>query len=287
MDYLVEPTVEGADAGFIIAEQAKIYPLMSGHNTICVATALVECGALPEARRGEFLLEAPGGLIPISADVAADGKCERVTFGGTPSFVGHRDAVVRLDAADAAAVGVTAREVRVDVAYGGMWYVIVDAEDLGLTLAPSEGARLRAVGELVKKATQAQWPVQHPDFDYPGPDILAFRGPSATPGVDAKNTVVMSNGYSGMLDRSPCGSGTCAIMALLHARGDLQLGEDFVHESIVGATFTGSLSEATTVAGEPAVQPLISGSAWITRYSEVVLDPTDPFQAGYRVADIW
>ncbi|KAH8054061.1 trans-L-3-hydroxyproline dehydratase [Aureococcus anophagefferens] len=93
-----EPTLAGADAGFVIAEQAKIYLLMSGHNTICVATALVECGALPEDRRAP-LLEAPGGPIPIAADVAADGRCERVTFGGTPSFVGKRDAVVRLDAA--------------------------------------------------------------------------------------------------------------------------------------------------------------------------------------------
>jgi proline racemase len=148
VDYLVEPTLAGADAGFVIAEQAKIYPLMSGHNTICVATALVECGALPEDRRASFLLEAPGGPIPIAADVAADGRCERVTFGGTPSFVGKRDAVVRLDAAACAALALPATEVRVDVAYGGMWYVIVDAADLGLTLEPAEGARLRAVGEL-------------------------------------------------------------------------------------------------------------------------------------------
>ena len=287
VDYLVEPTLAGADAGFVIAEQAKIYPLMSGHNTICVATALVECGALPEDRRASFLLEAPGGPIPIAADVAADGRCERVTFGGTPSFVGKRDAVVRLDAAACAALALPATEVRVDVAYGGMWYVIVDAADLGLTLEPAEGARLRAVGELVKAACRDQHPVDHPDFDYPGPDILAFRGPSATPGVDAKNTVVMSNGYSGMLDRSPCGSGTCAIMALLHERGELRVGEDFVHESVVGSIFTGRLAATTTVGGFPAVEPSISGSAWITRYAEVVVDPTDPFPAGYRVADIW
>ena len=286
-DYLVEPTLAGADAGFVIAEQAKIYPLMSGHNTICVATALVECGALPEDRRASFLLEAPGGPIPIAADVAADGRCERVTFGGTPSFVGKRDAVVRLDAAACAALALPATEVRVDVSYGGMWYVIVDAADLGLTLEPAEGARLRAVGELVKAACRDQHPVDHPDFDYPGPDILAFRGPSATPGVDAKNTVVMSNGYSGMLDRSPCGSGTCAIMALLHERGELRVGEDFVHESVVGSIFTGRLAATTTVGGFPAVESTIAGSAWITRYAEVVVDPTDPFPAGYRVADIW
>ncbi|KAH8063409.1 trans-L-3-hydroxyproline dehydratase [Aureococcus anophagefferens] len=144
VDYLAEPTLAGADAGFVIAEQAKIYPLMSGHNTICVATARARCrgpaGVVPArgARRA----------IPIAADVAADGRCERVTFGGTPSFVGKRDAVVRLDAAACAQLALPATEVRVDVAYGGMWYVIVDAADLGLTLEPAEGARLRAVGEL-------------------------------------------------------------------------------------------------------------------------------------------
>ncbi|KAH8090189.1 trans-L-3-hydroxyproline dehydratase [Aureococcus anophagefferens] len=238
VDYLVEPTLAGADAGFVIAEQAKIYPLMSGHNTICVATALVECRALPEDRRASFLLEAPGGPIPIAADVAADGRCERVTFGGTPSFVGKRDAVARLAAAGAA------------------------------PRSGDRGARRRRLRRhVVKAACRDQHPVDHPDFDYPGPDILAFRGPSATPGVDAKNTVVMSNGYSGMLDRSPCGSGTCAIMALLHERGELRIGEDFAHESVVGSIFTGRLAATTTVGGFPAVEPTIAGSAWIARYA--------------------
>ncbi|KAH8044219.1 trans-L-3-hydroxyproline dehydratase [Aureococcus anophagefferens] len=257
VDYLVEPTLAGADAGFVIAEQAKIYPLMSGHNTICVATALVECGALPEDRRASFLLEAPGGPIPIAADVAADGRCERVTFGGTPSFVGKRTRSH-------------------------------DSAPPRRGAAGDRGARRRRLRRhVVKAACRDQHPVDHPDFDYPGPDILAFRGPSATPGVDAKNTVVMSNGYSGMLDRSPCGSGTCAIMALLHERGELRIGEDFAHESVVGSIFTGRLAATTTVGGFPAVEPTIAGSAWITRYAEVVVDPTDPFPAGYRVADIW
>ena len=212
---------------------------MSGHNTICVATALVECGLLPEDRRERFVLEAPSGPVPVEADVAEDGRCRSITFQGPPSFVAVRDALV--DLGDGArALGLAADKVRVDIAYGGMWYVIVDGADLGLALVPEEGARIRAAGELVKKACQRDYPVEHPTFDYPGPDILAFRGPPLSRGADARNAVVMSNGYSGMLDRSPCGSGTCAIMALLHARGELDLGERFVHESVVGSVFTRS-----------------------------------------------
>ena len=255
---------------------------MSGHNTICVATCLVECGLLPEDRRERFVLEAPSGPVPVEADVAEDGRCRSITFQGPPSFVAVRDALV--DLGDGArALGLAADKVRVDIAYGGMWYVIVDGADLGLALVPEEGARIRAAGELVKKACQRDYPVEHPTFDYPGPDILAFRGPPLSRGADARNAVVMSNGYSGMLDRSPCGSGTCAIMALLHARGELDLGERFVHESVVGSVFTGELVGATA----EGVVPAITGSAWITRYAEVVVDPTDPFPEGFRVGDIW
>ena len=126
-DYLVEPTLAGADAGFVIAEQAKIYPLMSGHNTICVATALVECGLLPADRRERFVLEAPSGPVPVEADVAEDGRCRSITFQGPPSFVAVRDEVVQLDPDACRALGLAAAEVRIDVAYGGMWYAIADA----------------------------------------------------------------------------------------------------------------------------------------------------------------
>ena len=133
---------------------------MSGHNTICVATALVECGLLPEDRRERFVLEAPSGPVPVEADVAEDGRCRSITFQGPPSFVAVRDALV--DLGDGArALGLAADKVRVDIAYGGMWYVIVDGADLGLALVPEEGARIRAAGELVKKACQRDYPVEH------------------------------------------------------------------------------------------------------------------------------
>ena len=153
---------------------------------------------------------------------------------------------------------------------------------------------------MIKVAAREQFPAQHPAYDYPGPDILVFRGPASPgSGAHARNAVVMSNGeldwgkpetWTGMIDRSPCGTGTSAVMAVMHAKGELALGEDFVHESIVGTTFTGRLVAEERVEGRyaaDAVVPEIAGRAWITQHCTVVCDPTDPFPTGYTVGDIW
>ena len=139
--------------------------------------------------------------------------------------------------------------------------------------------------------------MKHPEIDYAGCDILCFRAPP-TPGsgAHARNAVVMSNGtldwerpetWTAMIDRSPCGTGTSAVMAMLHARGQLAIGEEFVHESIVGTQFVGKLVGETSVGGKAAVVPEVSGQAWITQHCQVVVHPTDPFPEGYTVGDIW
>jgi proline racemase len=289
---------------YVIAEQNKIYPLMSGHNTICVATALLECGVIPQSSQEpttKFTLEAPAGPIHITAK-CQDGKAISIAFTNAPSFAERMNLVVEVPHG----IG----PVTVDIAYGGMWYAVVDLEQFQtsttntnpvlqtLRLQDNMAAELCRVGEMIKVACREQFPVQHPTEDYPGVDILVFRGP-ATPGsgAHAKNAVVMSNNvldwekpetWTAMLDRSPCGTGTCAVMAVLHARGQLQVGEPFVHESIVGSKFTGTILQETTLQdGRSAIIPQIEGSAYIAQYSEVVVDPTDPFPEGYRVADIW
>ena len=167
-----------------------------------------------------------------------------------------------------------------------------------LRLEPECAAELCRVGEMIKVACREQHPVQHPEIDYPGVDILVYRG-DATPGsgASAKNTVVMSNTklswekpetWTGMLDRSPCGTGTCAVMAVLHARGALKPNEAFVHESIVGSKFVGKIEKIKkTIHGKDAIVPSITGSAYITSHSRFVVDANDPFQTGYKVADIW
>ena len=203
LNILVPPTDPAADIGYIIAEQSAIYPLFSGHNTICVATAILETGLVmmkePETK---MKLEAPGGIIDITAKCSS-GRVLEVAMKAMPSFVGKKDISLNVP---------TVGSVKVDIAFGGMWYVIVRAEEVGLEILPENGKKLASVGERIKVAAKEQCPVCHPTLPYEGPDILVFIGPPA-PGssASARNTVVMSNGsldwdkpdtFTAMLDRS-------------------------------------------------------------------------------------
>jgi proline racemase len=284
---VVPATDPRAAAGFVIMEQTE-YPPMSGTNVICTATALLEMGVI-EAREPSthFLLEAPAGLVGITAAVE-NGRAKSITFENVPAFAVHLDAHVEVPQFGT---------VRVDVAYGGMFYAIVEASQVGLEITPDHGRDLVRVGEMIKAAAREQLPVTHPDNPaISGISIMQFSAPSTRPGVSWRNTVVISSGqfdwdrpetWTGILDRSPCGTGTCAKMAVLHARGELGLDEDFVHEGILGTTFTGRLLRSTTVGSHPAVVPSITGSAYIYALSNYLLDPADPFPEGFTVGDIW
>lgn len=284
---LVPPTRAEANAGFIIMEQTE-YPPMSGSNTICVATVLIEMGLVP-AREPvtELVLESPAGLIPIRAAVSR-GKVTDVTFENVPAFAVHLNAAIEVP---------TLGEVMVDVAYGGMFYVIADAERFGLRLTPGEGREIVRVGEMIKVAAREQLPVVHPENPaVAGITISQLSGPATRADASRKNAVVVSTGvldwdrpetWTGAIDRSPCGTGTCAKMAVLHAKGELGLGEDFRHEGILGTVFTGRLLRATRVGSHRAVTSTLSGAAWITGISRYLLDPTDPFPTGFTVGDIW
>ena len=284
---VLPPTDRRAAAGFVIMEQTE-YPPMSGTNIICTATALLEMGRVeaqePETR---FVLEAPAGLVGVTAVVEA-GRAKSITFENVPAFAVHLGAPVEVPQ-----VGT----VNVDVAYGGMFYAIVEAAQVGLEIAPDQGRDLVRVGEMIKAAAREQLPVTHPENPaISGVSILEFTGPATRPGVSRRNTVVISSGpfdwsnpatWTGILDRSPCGTGTCAKMAVMHARGELGLNEDFTHEGILGTTFTGRLVRQTSVGPYPAVVPTITGSAHIYAMSNYVLDPDDPFPEGFTVGDIW
>ena len=284
---LLPPTRPEADAGFVIMEQIE-YPPMSGTNTICVTTALLETGIVPMREPvTELTLETPAGLIRVRAD-CRDGKVTQVTFRNVPAFAVHLDASVDVP---------TLGPVTVDVAWGGMFYVIADAAQFGLALTPGEGRTITRIGELIKAAAREQLPVVHPDN--PGirdVTIAQLSGPPALAENHRRNAVVVSTGtlnwsdpttWTGALDRSPCGTGTCAKMATLHARGMLALDEPFRHEGVLGTVFTGSLIEETVVGAYPAVVPQLSGTAWITGFAQYVIDPSDPFPEGYTVGDIW
>jgi len=284
---VLPPTDPAADAGYVIMEQVE-YPGMSGTNTMCVVTVLLETGMLPMREPvTELTLEAPAGLIRVRAD-CRDGKVTAVTFRNVPAFATHLDAPIEVP---------TLGTVIVDVAYGGMFYVIAEAARFGLRLTPDEGRDIVRITELVKAAANEQLPVVHPEQPgFAGITIGQLSGPPSGPHADMRNVVTVSTGaldwdrpstWTGVIDRSPCGTGTSARMATLRARGRLGLHEDFRHEGILGTVFTGRLVEETTVGPYRAVVPEISGQAWITGFNTIVVDPSDPFPDGFTVGDIW
>jgi proline racemase len=284
---ILPPTRPEADAGYVIMEQVE-YPGMSGTNTICVVTTLLETGMLPMVEPvTELTLEAPAGLIRVRAECTG-GKVRAVTFRNVPAFAARLDAVIEVP---------TLGTLTVDVAYGGMFYVIADAERLGFRLTPDEGRDIVRVSEMIKAAAADQLPVTHPEQPgFSGITIAELTGPPHDPANDGRNVVTVSTGkldwdkpstWTGVIDRSPCGTGTCARMAVLHARGQLALNEDFRHEGILGTVFTGRLVEEITVGDRPAVVPTLTGRAWITGFASYVVDAEDPYPDGFTVGDIW
>ena len=284
---ILPPTKPEADAGFVIMEQVE-YPGMSGTNTICVTTVLLETGMVPMREPvTELTLEAPAGLIRVRAD-CAHGKVQCVTFQNVPAFAAYLDTPIEVPHLGT---------VTVDVAYGGMFYVIADAAPFGLRLTPDEGRDIVRISEMIKAAAQEQLPVVHPEQPgFSGITIAELSAPPTRAGAHMKNAVTVSTGkldwnrpatWTGAIDRSPCGTGTCAKMATLYAKGRLGLNEDFCHEGILGTIFTGRLLEETSVDKFRAVVPSISGQAWITGFSSYVTDPEDPFPEGFTVGDIW
>ncbi|HUK30502.1 MAG TPA: proline racemase family protein [Candidatus Acidoferrum sp.] len=301
---VLPPTRPDADVGMIIMEQVE-YPPMSGTNTICVVTALLETGILPaRVPVTKIALDTPAGLVRVEAQVrkrsakkgkkgtrkseADNIKVMSVKFENVPAFAVHLDKNIEVPQ-----IGT----VNVDVAYGGMFYVIADARALGLQLTPDCGRDIVRIGEMVKAAAREQLPVAHPENPgISGVTIAVLSGPPTKRSAHAKNAVVVSTGqldwtqpatWTGAIDRSPCGTGTCAKMAVLHAKGQLALNKDFMHEGILGTTFTGRLIRETKVGPYRAVVPTISGRAWITGYAQYVVDSEDPFPEGFTVGDIW
>ena len=284
---IVPPCDPRADAGFIVMEQTE-YPPMSGGNSMCVVTVLLETGILPMVEPvTELTLETPAGLIHARAQ-CKDGKVTAVTIRNVPSFVMHLDASLRVDGLG---------DISVDVAWGGMFYVLADADGLGIDLSAENGAQVVRMSERILAAAKDQLPVVHPENPgITGPTITFLGATPVDPKTHGRCAVsVSSGGYDptrpdavpGALDRCPCGTGTSAKMAVLHARGLLDVGEDYVNAGPLGTTFTGRIESLTEIAGRKAIIPSITGQAWIYGTSQYMLDPTDPFPEGFTVGDIW
>lgn len=284
---VVPPSHPEADAGYIIMEQIE-YPVMSGGNTISVVTALLNMGMLPMTEPvTELVLEAPAGLIRVRA-ACENGKAKSVTFRNVPAFAAHLDAEIEVPHLG---------KVRVDVGWGGMFYAIADVRQFpGLKLIPEHGREIARISSMIRQAAIEQLPVEHPDYPGIGITISQLSGPSEDPNADMKNAVTMASGtfswddpatWTGAIDRCPCGTGTCARMAVLHAKGELPLNRNFRHQGLLGNIYTGRLVDQTVIAGRPAVVPEITGTSWIYALSTLVLEHEDPFPEGFRVGDTW
>ena len=263
------------DAGFVIMEPTE-YPAMSGSNTICVATVLLETGMVEMHEPETTLrLEAPAGVVEVRA-ACRDGRCESVELTNVPCFADRLDAPLEVEGLGT---------ITVDVAFGGMWYAIADAHALGFALEPAEARDLSLTGERIRAAAREQLPCAHPENpEIAGVSIVQLAEPWQGVGAVSKNAVVVA---PGRLDRSATGTGLSARMAALHARGLMRVGDSMTHASVIGSTFDGRIVEETTVGGRPAIVPAIRGSAWITGVTQVLVDPDDPFPEGYLLSDTW
>jgi proline racemase len=277
VNLLVPPRHPRAQMGWIIMEPADTPP-MSGSNAICVATVLLDTGILPmQEPVTRLVLEAPAGLVEIAAE-CRDGKAETISVRNVPAFAARLDAPLEVEGFGTLSV---------DIAYGGDSFVIVDAAALGFAIAPDEARDLAETGMRITRAANEQLGFRHPgDTAW---DHISFCQ-LAAPVIRVDGVLTGRNAVAirpGKIDRSPTGTGCSARMAVLHARGALAVGEPFVGLSILGSRFDCHIESETWVGDTPAIVPVIAGSAWVTGTHQIMLDPSDPFPAGYRLSDTW
>lgn len=277
VNLLVPPRTPGADAAFIIMEPEDTPP-MSGSNSICVATVLLETGIITMTEPvTELVLEAPGGLVKVRAE-CAEGKVTRVTVHNLPSFAARIAAPLEVQG-----IGT----LLVDTAFGGDSFVIVDAAALGFALTPDEARDLAETGARITDAANDQLGFAHPEQpDWTHISFCQIAGAIDRDGAipQARNAVAIK---PGKIDRSPTGTGVSARMAVLQARGEMQVGDRFSATSLIGSRFDGEILAMTDVGGQPAILPAVSGQAWITGTHQHMLDPGDPWPGGYRLSDTW
>ncbi|MCB1396955.1 MAG: proline racemase family protein [Rhodobacter sp.] len=271
---LVPPKDPRADMGFIIMEPMHTPP-MSGSNAICVTTVLLETGILPMVEPvTDLVLEAPGGLIRVRAE-CVDGRVQRVHVTNVPSFAGRLDAPLEVPG-----IGT----LTVDTAYGGDSFVVVDAQALGFDLTPDEARDLAELGGRITSNANKQLGFHHPQRpDWKHLSFCLFAGPLLE-GHRCRQAVTID---PGKIDRSPCGTGVSARLALLAARGVAGPGFTLTAHSLIGSEFRGTILERGLMGDLPVITPEISGRAWITGTSQLMLDPHDPWPRGYRLSDTW
>ncbi|MCV9961925.1 proline racemase family protein [Pararhizobium sp. BT-229] len=276
VNLLVPPKDPKAQMGWIIMEPADTPP-MSGSNSMCVSTVLLDTGIIPmQEPVTRLTLEAPGGLIDVEAE-CRNGKAERIRVRNVPSFADRLDVKLEVEG-----IGT----ITVDTAYGGDSFVIVDAASLGLSLRPEQARDIAHMGVKITQAASEQIGFKHPANGWSGISFCQMTDPVFTKDgiLHGKNAVSIR---PGKVDRSPCGTGCSARMAVLHAKGFMKAGDRFVGISLLDSEFHCSIDEVLEINGLPAIRPILSGRAWIVGTKQLMVDPADPFQGGYRVSDTW
>jgi len=274
---LVPPKDPSADAAFIIMEPEDTPP-MSGSNSMCVATVLLDAGIIPmQEPETRMVLEAPGGLVHVRAE-CRNGKAERIFVQNLPSFAAELGVTLEVEGLGT---------LTVDTAYGGDSFVIVDAAALGLKLVAEEAHFIARTGVQITNAANRQLRFHHPENpDWTHFSFCLFAGPVHRDGhrLTAGSAVAVQ---PGKVDRSPTGTALSARMAVLHAKGEMGLDDRLTIVSVIGSTFEGGIVAQTTVGDRAAVVPEISGRGWITGIHQHMLDPDDPWPEGYRLSDTW
>ena len=279
---LTEPVAPGSDAGIIFLQNDG-YPVLSGHGVIAAATIAIESGLIvfggpdkirPAAAEEHIVFDTPAGTVQVRARVQSRGDKQRVdsvVFTNVPAFVLSGGHAVRLGQ----------RELRADVAFGGMFYAIADTEAIGIPLTGSRLPELRRLGVEIRAAINAAGAIAHPvDDSLSGVAAVIFTGPPQDPEAHLRNVTVFGDGA---IDRSPCATGTSAVMAVLDAMGLLPEGSPFVHESVIGTLFRGRVLHRTQVGELPAIVAEIQGSAWITGEHTFLIDDEDPLRDGFKL----
>jgi proline racemase len=271
--FLVEPTIPEADTGVVFMEPIGLVP-MCGHGSIAIAKYLVESGRVKTTEPiTKVRLDTHAGLVSLSVRVK-NGKVGEITLRNVESFSYLRDVIIHTDKFG---------KIKVDIAYGGSLYAIVSAKDVRLKIVPDEAGKLVEYGEILRKAIQEQTEIKHPkDASLVKVLYVQFTGPPTHLKAGMKNVVAVAPAG---LDRSPCGTGTSARMADLFAKGKMKVGDELVHESIIGTLFRGKIVGESSVGEYPAIIPEVSGNAYIIGFQQLVVEPDDPLKKGFLLSD--
>ena len=270
---LLPPKHPDADTAFVIMQGDKTHA-MSGSNTICLVTVLLETGQIPMVEpKTSLVIDTASGLVKVDAE-CRDGKCQSVSLQLSDCYAERLDQAV-----DVPGYGT----VSVDIAFGGIFYALVDASSLGLTIAPDQARALVAAGSAIHRAVNAQLDIRHPEFDgIEGLSYVMFTGFTAD--GEMQGATIMP---PGRVDRSPCGTGNAARLAVMVARGEAQEGDAFVARSIINSRFDVSIEKVQDREGYPLITPRIKGRGWVHGIHQIGLDPDDPYPHGFTMSDCW